>query len=329
MHVNVISPTTIDEALDLLVGADTGLGSPVAERIVSTDHLRSSFADRHRRPEWVWCAVRDGRTVGRVAAWGSPERELPWIIDLVDPGAEPDRVAVTAALLSHAADQLGATGLDPVELDLHVAVGWRSATTGTLPDVMEAASAAGFRPLVTRRRFRWTAPGSTPGIGPDLRLEPVSGVDDPALVDAYRRTFTGSLDAHTVRSLESRDARELAREEVADMAHYAGPLDGWRLAYDRSGDLVGLVTGGVGARGMIGYVGVVPEHRGRGHSRRLLGWMTRWLSDHGAAEVIGETDDANRPMGDAFEAVGFVEEGGRIDLVRPSAVASSPPAVSS
>jgi GNAT superfamily N-acetyltransferase len=322
VHVNVISPTTIDEALDLLVGADTGLGSPVAERIVSTDHLRRSFADRQRRPEWVWCAVRDGRTVGRVAAWGSPDRELPWIIDLIDPGAEPDRVGITAALLSHAAERLGAAGLDPVELNLHVSVGWRSAAAGTLPDVMEAASEAGFRPLVTRRRFRWTGPDAAADTGPDLRLESVSGADDPALVDAYRRTFTGSLDAHTIRSLELRDAHELAIAEVADMAHYAGPVDGWRLAYDRAGGLVGLVTGGVGARGIIGYVGVVPEHRGRGHARRLLTWMTHWLSEHGAGEVIGETDDANRPMGDAFEAAGFVEEGGRIDMVRPTAAAS-------
>jgi GNAT superfamily N-acetyltransferase len=322
VHLNVISPATIDEALALLAGADTGLGSPVAERIVTADHLQRSFADRQRRPAWVWCAVREGRTVGRVAAWGSPERDLPWIIDLVDPGVEPDRVEVTAGLLSHAADALGAAGLDPVELNLHVAVGWRSAANGTLPDVLDAASAAGFQLLITRRRFCWTGPDIMHGIGPELRFEPVSGVDDPALVDAYRRTFAGTLDAHTLRSLEIRDPHELALGELADMAHYAGPVDGWRLAYDGTGDLVGLVTGGVGSRGMIGYVGVVPEHRGRGHARRLLGWMTQWLSDHGAAEVIGETDDANRPMGDAFVAVGFVEEGGRIDVVRPSAVTS-------
>jgi GNAT superfamily N-acetyltransferase len=317
VHVTISSPRTTQEALALLDGADTGLGSPVARRIVSTEHLTDSFANRNRRPQWVWSATRDGRVVARVAAWGSPDRDLPWIIDLVDIGTEPDRVQLTGQLLTHAAEQLRAGGLDPVELNLHVKVGWRPAPPESpLTDVLDAAKSAGFEVLITRRRFTWTAAAGLPEVGPTLRFEPVGGVDDADLIEAYRRTFSGTLDAHTIRSLQGQEAQHLAVDEVADMAHYAGPPDGWRLAYNGAGELVGLVTGGVQARGMIGYVGVVPEQRGHGYAGQLLSWMTRWLAEHGASEVIGETDDPNRPMGDAFMAVGYREEGGRIDLIR-------------
>lgn len=317
MHVTISSPRTTQEALAVLIGADTGLGSPVAQRIVSIEHLTESFANRNRRPEWVWSVTRDGQVVARVAAWGSPERDLPWIIDLVDVGTEPDRVQLTGQLLTHAAEALRAGGLDPVELNLHVMVGWKSTPPGSpLTDVLDAAKYAGFEVLITRRRFTWTPVADLPEVDPTLRFEPVGGVDDADLVEAYRRTFSGTLDAHTIRSLQGQDAHQLAVDEMADMAHYAGPPDGWRLAYDDAGELVGLVTGGVQARGMIGYVGVVPEQRGHGYAGQLLSWMTCWLAEHGAREVIGETDDPNRPMGDAFVAVGYREEGGRIDLIR-------------
>nr|WP_246400994.1 GNAT family N-acetyltransferase [Jiangella mangrovi] len=99
------------------------------------------------------------------------------------------------------------------------------------------------------------------------------------------------------------------------MVNYAGPVDGWRVAYDASGALVGLVTGNPGTKVFTGYVGVVPEQRGRGYARELLAWMTRWQADQGAEKVVGETDDENVPMRRAFEAAGFVEESARIDLV--------------
>jgi RimJ/RimL family protein N-acetyltransferase len=225
-----------------------------------------------------------------------------------------------AALLRRAAADLHADGLEQVELNLFPPAGWRDDPPPALDDLLAAAKTAGFEILATRRRFRWTPAAGIPPVrtvddGGSLRFEPVTGPDDPALADAYRRTFEGSLDAHTRRSLRTRDAAELAAEELADMVNYAGPIEGWRVAYDAAGALVGLVTGDPGAKVVTGYVGVVPEQRGRGYARELLAWMTRWQAGQGAEKVVGETDDENVPMAKAFEAVGFVQESARIDLV--------------
>ncbi|SEF12120.1 GNAT family N-acetyltransferase [Jiangella alba] len=315
MHLSITRPSTPDQALALLRGARSELGTYIADLVVTDDHLTTAFAARKRRPEWVWTAHRDGRTVGRVAAWGAPANDHPWIVDLFELGAEPDRVETMTELLRQAVADLRAGGLEQVELNLHPPAGWRDDPPPALTDLLAAAKAAGFEILVTRRRFRWTPDAGVPSAGDRLRFEPVSGPDDPALADAYRRTFEGSLDAHTQRSLRTRDAAELAAEELADMMHYAGPVDGWRVAYDADGALAGLVTGDPGTKVFTGYVGVVPEQRGHGYARELLAWMTRWQAEQGAQKVVGETDDANVPMANAFEAVGFVQESARIDLV--------------
>lgn len=317
MSFSITRPTTPEQALALLRGARSRLGTPISDLVVTDDHLTAGFANRNRRPEWAWIAERDGRTVGRVAGWGASANDHPWILDLFDPGDEPDRVDLLAALLRQAAADLHAAGLEQVELNLFPPAGWRDDPPPALDDLLAAAKAAGFEILVTRRRFRWTPAAGVPAIddGDSLRFAPVTGPDDPVLADAYRRTFEGSLDAHTRRSLLTRDAAELAAEELADMVNYAGPVDGWRVAYDASGALVGLVTGNPGAKVFTGYVGVVPERRGHGYARRLLAWMTRWQADQGAEKVVGETDDENVPMAKAFEAVGFVQESARIDLV--------------
>lgn len=318
MHVSITRPTTPEQALALLRGARSELGTPIADLVVTDAHLTKAFANRNRRPEWVWTASREGRTVGRVAGWGATANDHPWILDLFELGTEPDRVEILAALLRRAGTDLHAAGLEQVELNLFPPAGWRDDPPAALDDLLAAAKAAGYEVLVTRRRFRWTPAAGLPALSDDgasLRFAPVTGPDDPVLADVYRRTFEGSLDAHTRRSLLTRDAAELAAEELADMVNYAGPTDGWRVAYDGAGALVGLVTGNPGAKVFTGYVGVVPEQRGHGYARDLLAWMTRWQAEQGAEKVVGETDDENVPMRKAFEAAGFEEESARIDLI--------------
>lgn len=323
MNFRITRPTTPEQALAQLRGARSELGTPISDLVVTDDHLTTAFANRNRRPEWTWVASGDddgdgGRTVGRVAGWGAPANDQPWILDFFDLGAEPDRVEIMAALLRRAAADLHADGLEQVELNLFPPAGWRDDPPPALDELLAAAKAAGFEILVTRRRFRWTPAAGLPSMSDDgagLRFEPVAGPDDPVLADAYLRTFEGSLDAHTRKSLLTRDAAELAAEELADMVNYAGPADGWRVAYDPGGALVGLVTGNPGAKAFTGYVGVVPEQRGHGYARELLAWMTRWQAEQGAEKVVGETDDENVPMAKAFEAAGFVQESARIDLV--------------
>ena len=56
----------------------------------------------------------------------------------------------------------------------------------------------------------------------------------------------------------------------------------------------------------IGYIGVVPEQRGRGYVDELLAEMAWMLADLAPREEVGaDTDFANVPMAKAFARAGF------------------------
>ena len=154
MQLSITRPTTPEQALALLRGARSELGTPISDLVVTDDHLTTAFANRNRRPEWAWIAERDGATVGRVAGWGAPANDQPWILDFFDLGAGLDRVEIMAALLRRAAADLHAGGLEQVELNLFPPAGWHDDPPPALDDLLAAAKAAGFEILVTRRRFR-------------------------------------------------------------------------------------------------------------------------------------------------------------------------------
>lgn len=316
--LQVHQPTTSSTALGALTGLTSLIGSPTSERMLSDEHLADAFARGARRPEWVWLGERDGATVARVAAWGAPGADLPWIIDLVHAGGTAQPYAALAATLRRAVDDLRLAGAQTVELIIFVSPTWRTDESQVVSDLLAASSAAGFDLLVARLHFEWYTADHDGNVEPSrcgLRFESITGTDDPRLVEAYRRSLTGSLDAHTVRDLRTRDGAELAAAEVADMANYAAPVSAWRVAYNADDDLVGLVTTGWRARrGVIGYVGVVPEHRGRGHAAALLAEGTRIATQAGCELVVGETDEENLPMAQAFRTAGYRHTEGRIDL---------------
>src|SRR6185369_419196 len=57
--------------------------------------------------------------------------------------------------------------------------------------------------------------------------------------------------------------------------------------------------------GNIGFVGVRPAHRGRGHIHELLAASARLLLGAGLEGVTADTDSANAPMIAAFTRAGY------------------------
>ena len=55
----------------------------------------------------------------------------------------------------------------------------------------------------------------------------------------------------------------------------------------------------------IGYIGVLPAHRGRGYAGDLLIEASRLLVEDGAGEIDAMTDVGNAPMAAAFERCGY------------------------
>ena len=85
------------------------------------------------------------------------------------------------------------------------------------------------------------------------------------------------------------------------------------LARAASGDIVGFVIPTRTAYdASISYLGVLPEHRGRGYVNSLLAEMVRVHADAGERQIVGTTDADNLPMRAAFSRAGFTPAAVRI-----------------
>jgi RimJ/RimL family protein N-acetyltransferase len=65
----------------------------------------------------------------------------------------------------------------------------------------------------------------------------------------------------------------------------------------------------------IGYIAVVPEHRGHGYGYDLLVEATHLLVAQGADRIVAATDVTNAPMVAAFANAGYPVDQQRIDLI--------------
>ncbi len=97
----------------------------------------------------------------------------------------------------------------------------------------------------------------------------------------------------------------------ADFREYQGLEhlpEWWELAYTDDGALAGVIIGARNpTKAVVGYVGVVPEQRGRGLAVQLVRRCTEQLAACGAEEIGGDCDRDNVAMVKAFERAGFEE----------------------
>jgi RimJ/RimL family protein N-acetyltransferase len=268
------------------------------------DSYAAMAAAGQYRPEWSWVALRDGGVVARAAWWAGPTDDLPLALDWFD-------------FTDHdAAVQLLRTAPLRAEYSLMLPTGWREdpAVRQQARSRIDAAVTAGLSPHVERYRYRWTPDCGVPP-RPD-RLEFRPEPDDEAILDVFRRIHHGSLDAHARRTIARSGLDAAAQEELDYLRWKPGPRDWWRLAYTPAGELAGL---SVPSRNygdpVIGYIGVVPEHRGHGYAYDLLVEATHKLANEGADRIVAGTDQANLPMVATFAKAGYPIAQERIDLI--------------
>nr|WP_237419103.1 GNAT family N-acetyltransferase [Kitasatospora sp. SID7827] len=283
------------------------------------------------RPERTWIAQDAPGAAPRALAvwWGGPTDAEPAALDaLLVPGTDrtgagpsaaergeggqdgeggrldDERTALAAELLAAAHAAYGHAPAYHLFLpsdwhdlpDTRAAVAWRR----------EAARRAGLPGTLERLRYEWTPSAGLPA--PTGRLEFRPEPDDEVFVDLFRRVLAGTLDATSRTAAAEHGAEAQAR---ADVAFYRDGMSGerawWRTAHTPDGEPVGFaVPSRNPASPVVGYLGVLPEHRGRGHAEEILAETTRILAAEAAApQVRADTDLANAPMAAAFERVGY------------------------
>jgi GNAT superfamily N-acetyltransferase len=189
--------------------------------------------------------------------------------------------------------------------------GWRDQpeVVAALEPRLAAAAAAGLSGTTERLRYEWTTADELPPRSTRLRFEPA---DDDAFLAVFRKVIEGSLDAATARSVARIGVDGAAKEAHEVYTSMPGDRDWWRLAYDESDELVGFAMPSANSAGpVVGYLGVLPEHRGHGYSDDLLAEITHSLADvieRGKAKgdrIRADTDLTNMPMAAAFERAGY------------------------
>ncbi|OXY88686.1 GNAT family N-acetyltransferase [Streptomyces diastatochromogenes] len=259
--------------------------------------LREKHLQTRYRPDWKRVALRDGRVVARAAWWARPEDPEPLVINWFDV-AEGEEDA--------GAELLRTTPWRTEELELDLPAGWRdlpglpaAVTTRTA-----AARKAGYEPLVERFLYRWTPDHGLPE-RPE-RLVFSAEPDDTVFFDALRRIHSVTLDAHARRAIEQGGVDQAAQEELDIFHWFPSPREWWQLARTPGGEPVGIHIPARNSNGpCIGFIGVLPEHRGHGYAYDLLAECTHFLAEHGAEFIAGATDQGNFPMAAHFTRAGY------------------------
>lgn len=256
------------------------------------------------RPQWTWIAEEGDQVLARAMWWGFPESPHPLALDYLHVHhSVTDPATLVGDLLTAAHETFLANGAPELpSYHLKLPLNWQEdpATVAAVDWRRAAAARAGLTADNERLRFEWTPADGLPE--PQGRLEFRPEPDDEVMLAVFRRLTEGSLDTETRRGVAAVGVAAHAR---ADFEFYRdempAPRDWWRLAHNPEGELVGLALPSRNAsNAVVGYLGVLPEHRGHRYIDELLAHITRHHADLGAPRVVADTDLVNRPMAAAF-----------------------------
>ncbi|MER5733696.1 GNAT family N-acetyltransferase [Streptomyces sp. NPDC002138] len=291
---------------------------------MTADMYATRLAAGEYRPDWTWVAedAPGGEPLALAVWWGDPQEALPGALDgvfVADAVRSADeRTALAAELLATAhAAYAGAGASAAPEYHLSLPGDWRERpdTAGAVAWRQEAARRAGLPVVLERLRYEWTPGTALPE--PTGRLLFAAEPDDEVFVDLFRRVLTDTLDTVSRKEAESVGPEAQAR---GDVAFYRDTMPGdrswWRVARTPGGEPVGF---GLPSRNnafpVVGYLGVLPEHRGRGYAEEILAEITRILvAEADPEKVRADTDLTNAPMAAAFARVGYRNDARRLVL---------------
>ncbi|MEV5888043.1 GNAT family N-acetyltransferase [Nonomuraea fuscirosea] len=287
---------------------------------VLDDELADDLTAGRRLPEWMWVALRGDQLVARAAWWCSTRDDAPFLLDVFDlDDRDGDGIDVGVRLLRAAMAEVVPAGTRPPEYIRMVPPDWREtpAARRVVEDRMAALEQLGAALLVERLRLEWRPGAPVPEPSGRLAFRPVRDTEE--MISLMTSVLDGTLDAHSRDELSRMSAREAAVAQYEEeLARYRSPHDWWRVATLPDGEPVGFVTP---ARNdynpIIGYIAVLPKHRGNGYIDDILAEGTRILAAQDVPRIRAATDVGNIPMANAFRRAGYVNFERSINMTWP------------
>lgn len=284
------------------------------------DYVTQMVADSAMRPAWCFVAERGGEAAGAAALWTLPGEMVPLDVVLVEaPWHEPDLATGTHLLrkVLDIARDLGAGTIGHVLDDPPAWPQWQR-----FPERrVELLERLGFVRMRESLRVAWRGVRA-PAVPDRLAYRTLDEVGEAAFVAAIARVSEGTLDQE-IQTERGAKGADVAAGELFELLHKLEHDPAWwQLAYTPADDLVGLVMPAKApSAAVIGYIGVVPEFRGRRYVDDLLALTTATLRNAGFDRVVADTDLRNAPMAAAFHRAGYATFGTRreyqVDLARP------------
>jgi RimJ/RimL family protein N-acetyltransferase len=272
------------------------------------EYLESLLRQECTRPGWCVIGYRAGAPVARAAFWALPGRPVPTDLVLIDADRDEADLSAGRALLARMHEL--ATELAAEELSHSVD------SPPQAPQYQENEDArirlleeSGYELLRDGLRWRYSgSPTRDDGSVQSLVLRALPEVGEGAFVDAMAATYQGTRDSWITRTIEERGRREAARADFLDYQALEHRPEWWELAYTEDGALAGVIMAAKNpSTAVIGYVGVVPEQRGRGFATQLVRRGTEQLHAGGAAAIGGDCDRDNVGMVKALERAGYAQ----------------------
>lgn len=248
-----------------------------------------------------------GQLLGRLAYWTLPSIGVPHDIVLLDLPWTEDYLASGTPLLQDTLAAMRKIGAGDIGHALDVPAMWPQ--WQHFPEARHTLlSHVGFTIERETRRFERTTAGIQPTVSERLVFRSFTDVGEDVFLNAVERISASSFDQRTRSERAELGAAAEARKTFLVIQSMDYEPDWWQLAYTVDGTLVGLsMPTRNPTYATIGYIGVVPEQRGRGYINDLLAQATMILAGTGADVIRTDTDVANFPMANAFRRAGYTE----------------------
>lgn len=288
------------------------ISTPVQRQSSVLAYLEQMFDKGAMRPEWCFILEQEGVGIGRVAFWTLPGKDCPSDIVLLDLPWDDENCTQLAELLwQHlllTCREKGVTHLGHVLDSPALAPQWQE----NHEERKTILNRLGFQLQRETSRFEWNTEHKATSPLPEQTLDAgivyrsLTQVGEDAFLDAIMRGSASTLDRQIAKERDDRGPLAQAREIFQDLQSMSYDPDWWELAYAPDGQVIGFILPAKSPTfATIGYIGVLPEYRGRGYVDQLLNRGISTLLAAGETWIRADTDLANHPMAKSFLRAGF------------------------
>lgn len=293
------------------------------------EYLERLLTQSYVHHDWLFILEESHQMIGTIAYWTLPSLGTPTDFILLElPWEREDALTLGAPFVQHAVRHMQVLGARPkISHVIDLPPGrpqWQF-----FPEQRAALlHQLGF--VLQRETLRWECQVGESARTASTRLtfRPLEEVGEAAFREAIERGSAGTLDRFVRQEREQAGPAQHAQELFEDIQRLGYASGWWQLAYNQLGELIGFVM--PSANNTVGYIGVLPGHRGHGYSGDLLARLTATFAGAGVSTILADTDVFNDPMACAFRRAGWSQFGRRqeyaLDLTAGLAAHETPQA---